>query len=83
MFLSDEFVCQIHQVPLLWRYKEARKIFLDAPQVAPTELSWAEPDEDSLVEFLCRTARVRCVLTPVLASDVFFRLLRSVFMVYL
>lgn len=52
-------------MPLFWKYNEARKIFLDAPQAAPAELTWTEPDEEALVEFLCRTTRVRCVLTPV------------------
>uniref|UniRef100_H3CQY2 Zgc:110269 n=1 Tax=Tetraodon nigroviridis TaxID=99883 RepID=H3CQY2_TETNG len=47
-----------HSVPLSWKYNEARKIFLDAPQAAPAELTWTEPDEEALVEFLCRTTRV-------------------------
>lgn len=62
--LSDEFLHQTHPVPLFWKYKEARKIFLDAPRTEPAELTWTEPDEEALVEFLCRTTHVRCVLRP-------------------
>ncbi|KAM9350243.1 putative flap endonuclease 1 homolog [Symphorus nematophorus] len=48
-----------HPVPHLWKYKEARQIFLDAPQtVAAPELTWTEPDEEALVEFLCRVKHV-------------------------
>ncbi|XP_056912955.1 probable flap endonuclease 1 homolog isoform X1 [Takifugu flavidus] len=47
-----------HPVPLFWKYKEARKIFLDAPRTEPAELTWTEPDEEALVEFLCRTTHI-------------------------
>lgn len=43
---------QTHPVPLFWKYKEARKIFLDAPQTVAPELTWAEPDEEALVRLL-------------------------------
>ncbi|XP_034557951.1 probable flap endonuclease 1 homolog [Notolabrus celidotus] len=43
-----------HHVPHSWKYKEARKIFLEPQTVAP-ELTWTEPDEEALVEFLCQT----------------------------
>ncbi|XP_056276696.1 probable flap endonuclease 1 homolog [Pseudoliparis swirei] len=50
-----------HPVPLFWKYKEARKIFLDAPQTVAPELTWAEPDEEALVRLLfnVKEARVR------------------------
>uniref|UniRef100_A0A671XHR7 Zgc:110269 n=1 Tax=Sparus aurata TaxID=8175 RepID=A0A671XHR7_SPAAU len=48
-----------HPVPLSWKYKEARKIFLDAPQTVAPELNWTEPDEESLVRFLCHMKRVK------------------------
>ncbi|KAM3604680.1 uncharacterized protein V6R79_014693 [Siganus canaliculatus] len=44
-----------HPVPQFWKYKEARKIFLDAPQIEAPELTWTEPDEDALVQLLCHT----------------------------
>uniref|UniRef100_G3PT40 Zgc:110269 n=1 Tax=Gasterosteus aculeatus TaxID=69293 RepID=G3PT40_GASAC len=48
-----------HPVPQFWGYKEARKIFLDAPQTEAPELSWTEPDEEALVGFLCHVKRVK------------------------
>ncbi|XP_061587186.1 probable flap endonuclease 1 homolog [Cololabis saira] len=53
-----------HPVPHFWKYKEARKIFLDTPHVPIPELIWTEPDEEALVGFLChvkhtKEARVR------------------------
>ncbi|KAK5859448.1 hypothetical protein PBY51_021003 [Eleginops maclovinus] len=42
-----------HPVPHDWKYKEARKIFLDAPQTVAPELTWTEPDEEALVRLLC------------------------------
>ncbi len=53
---------QTHPVPHLWKYKEARKIFLDAPQTVAPELTWTEPDEEALVGFLCRVKHVKYVL---------------------
>ncbi|KAM8728579.1 putative flap endonuclease 1 homolog [Acanthopagrus schlegelii] len=48
-----------HPVPLSWKYKEARKIFLDAPQTVAPELTWTEPDEESLVGFLCHVKYIK------------------------
>uniref|UniRef100_A0A3Q0SWZ1 Zgc:110269 n=1 Tax=Amphilophus citrinellus TaxID=61819 RepID=A0A3Q0SWZ1_AMPCI len=50
---------QTHPVPRLWKYEEARKIFLESPQSPAPELIWKEPDEEALVEFLCHTKRVK------------------------
>ncbi|TMS10044.1 putative flap endonuclease 1-like protein [Larimichthys crocea] len=38
---------------------EARKIFLDTPQIVAPELTWAEPDEEALVGFLCHDNHVK------------------------
>ncbi|XP_037315192.2 probable flap endonuclease 1 homolog [Pungitius pungitius] len=48
-----------HPVPQMWGYKEARKIFLDAPQTEAPELTWTEPDEEALVGFLCHVKHVK------------------------
>ncbi|XP_070775237.1 probable flap endonuclease 1 homolog [Enoplosus armatus] len=48
-----------HPVPHSWKYKEARKIFLDAPQTVAPELTWTEPDEEALVGFLCHVKHVK------------------------
>ncbi|XP_056246805.1 probable flap endonuclease 1 homolog [Seriola aureovittata] len=48
-----------HPVPLFWKYKEARKLFLDAPQIETPELIWTEPDEEALVKFLCHVKYVK------------------------
>lgn len=50
---------QTHPVPHLWKYEEARKIFLESPPRPTPELIWKEPDEEALVEFLCHTKRVK------------------------
>uniref|UniRef100_A0A8C5DGV1 Probable flap endonuclease 1 homolog n=1 Tax=Gouania willdenowi TaxID=441366 RepID=A0A8C5DGV1_GOUWI len=55
---------ETHPVPVFWKYKEARKIFLDVPQIPVPQLVWKEPNEDDLVRFLCynkhnKEARVR------------------------
>lgn len=50
---------ETHPVPHFWKYKEARKIFLDATEAVLPELVWTEPDEEALVDFLCHTKRVR------------------------
>ncbi|XP_037538102.1 probable flap endonuclease 1 homolog [Nematolebias whitei] len=50
---------QTHPVPHFWKYKEARKIFLEAPQTTVAELIWTEPDEEALVRFLCHVNHVR------------------------
>ncbi|XP_026005583.1 probable flap endonuclease 1 homolog isoform X2 [Astatotilapia calliptera] len=48
-----------HPVPNMWKYREARKIFLDGPQSSAPELIWTEPNEEALVEFLCHTKRIK------------------------
>ncbi|XP_042353712.1 probable flap endonuclease 1 homolog [Plectropomus leopardus] len=48
-----------HPVPQFWKYKEARTIFLDAPQTSDPELTWKEPDEEALVRFLCHVKYVK------------------------
>ncbi|XP_074544905.1 putative flap endonuclease 1 homolog [Halichoeres trimaculatus] len=48
-----------HPVPHSWKYKEARRIFLDEPQTKAPDLTWTEPDEEALVGFLCNTAHVK------------------------
>uniref|UniRef100_A0A3Q3ER86 Zgc:110269 n=1 Tax=Labrus bergylta TaxID=56723 RepID=A0A3Q3ER86_9LABR len=49
-----------HPVPISWKYKEAREIFLKEPQTMNSpELTWTEPDEEALVGFLCHSARVK------------------------
>ncbi|XP_054452434.1 probable flap endonuclease 1 homolog isoform X2 [Anoplopoma fimbria] len=48
-----------YPVPHFWRYKEARKIFLDAPQTEAPELTWTEPDEEALVRLLCHVKYVK------------------------
>ncbi|KAF0047173.1 hypothetical protein F2P81_000806 [Scophthalmus maximus] len=50
---------QTHPVPHFWKYKEARKIFLDAPQTVDPKLIWTEPDEEALVGFLCHVKYVK------------------------
>ncbi|KAM4728436.1 putative flap endonuclease 1 homolog [Anableps anableps] len=50
---------QTHPVPQLWKYKEARKIFLNATETPVPDLVWTEPDEEAVVNFLCHTKRVR------------------------
>ncbi|XP_070701505.1 probable flap endonuclease 1 homolog [Pempheris klunzingeri] len=50
---------ETHPVPHFWKYKEARKIFLEAPQTVAPELIWTEPDEEALVGFLRRAAYVK------------------------
>lgn len=50
---------QTYPVPLFWKYQEARKLFLNAPQTAVPELVWTEPDEEALVGFLSHVKRVK------------------------
>ncbi|XP_029309523.1 probable flap endonuclease 1 homolog [Cottoperca gobio] len=50
---------QTHPVPHFWKYKEARKIFLDASQTVAPELTWTEPDEEALVRLLCHVKYVK------------------------
>lgn len=53
-------------MPKLWKYKEARKIFLDVPQTAAPELIWSEPDEEALVRFLCHDRHIKYALIKAL-----------------
>ncbi|XP_071346648.1 probable flap endonuclease 1 homolog [Trachinotus anak] len=48
-----------HPVPHFWKYKEARNLFLDEPQIVTPELNWTEPDEEALVRFLCHDKHVK------------------------
>ncbi|KAL0966839.1 hypothetical protein UPYG_G00300770 [Umbra pygmaea] len=48
-----------HPVPLSWQYQDARKLFLNAPLIEPSDLVWTEPDEEALVQFLCREKHVK------------------------
>ncbi|KAG7277382.1 hypothetical protein CRUP_033337, partial [Coryphaenoides rupestris] len=50
---------QTHRVPQFWKYKEARKLFLDSPRTVAQELAWTEPDEEGLVRFLCHDMHVK------------------------
>lgn len=47
-----------HTVPEVWRYQEARRLFLEAPQTAPPGLAWTQPEEEALVQFLCHQKHV-------------------------
>uniref|UniRef100_A0A3B5LJ55 Zgc:110269 n=1 Tax=Xiphophorus couchianus TaxID=32473 RepID=A0A3B5LJ55_9TELE len=50
---------QTYPVPLLWKYKEARKIFLDETETPAPNVVWRELDEEAVVDFLCHTKHVR------------------------
>ncbi|XP_068196434.1 probable flap endonuclease 1 homolog isoform X2 [Antennarius striatus] len=50
---------ETHPVPHFWKYNEARKIFLGAPQSVTIELAWTEPDEEAIVKFLCDVKHVK------------------------
>ncbi|XP_059200012.1 probable flap endonuclease 1 homolog [Centropristis striata] len=50
---------QTHPMPHFWKYKEARKIFLDPPHTEAPELTWSEPDEEALVKLLCHVKYVK------------------------
>ncbi|RVE61115.1 hypothetical protein OJAV_G00167430 [Oryzias javanicus] len=50
---------ETHRVPHFWKYKEARQIFLNPPHTPTPELTWAEPDEEALVKFLCSSQHIR------------------------
>uniref|UniRef100_A0A3B5LP69 Zgc:110269 n=1 Tax=Xiphophorus couchianus TaxID=32473 RepID=A0A3B5LP69_9TELE len=49
---------QTYPVPLLWKYKEARKIFLDETETPAPNVVWRELDEEAVVDFLCHTKHV-------------------------
>lgn len=47
-----------------WPFEEARKLFLH-PEVTPPDeidLKWNDPDEEGLVEFLCKQNGFQCAL---------------------
>ncbi|XP_034039857.1 probable flap endonuclease 1 homolog [Thalassophryne amazonica] len=48
-----------HPVPPLWKYQEARKLFLELPKTVAPHLIWTEPDEESLVKFLCGVKHIK------------------------
>ncbi|XP_054889439.1 probable flap endonuclease 1 homolog isoform X2 [Poeciliopsis prolifica] len=50
---------ETYPVPVLWKYEEARKIFLDETQTPAPDLVWSELDEEAVVDFLCHTKHVR------------------------
>ncbi|XP_066547118.1 probable flap endonuclease 1 homolog [Amia ocellicauda] len=55
---------ETHPVPLCWKYQDARRLFLDLPGNLASDqpdqlLCWEEPDEEGLVQFLCREKYVR------------------------
>ncbi|XP_043112047.1 probable flap endonuclease 1 homolog [Puntigrus tetrazona] len=43
-----------HPIPTNWQYKDARKLFFETPKVDDPVLAWNEPDEEGLVQFLCK-----------------------------
>ncbi|XP_048020445.1 probable flap endonuclease 1 homolog [Megalobrama amblycephala] len=43
-----------HPIPQNWQYKDARKLFFETPQIDDPVLAWSEPDEEGLVQFLCK-----------------------------
>lgn len=45
---------QTHPIPSNWKYEDARKLFFETPQTDTPELAWKDPDEEGLVQFLCR-----------------------------
>uniref|UniRef100_A0A673VMD8 Flap structure-specific endonuclease 1 n=1 Tax=Salmo trutta TaxID=8032 RepID=A0A673VMD8_SALTR len=47
---------QKHPAPEVWLYKEARGLFLqpDVVDCSTVDLKWSEPDEDALIQFVCR-----------------------------
>uniref|UniRef100_A0A1A7WTW0 Gen endonuclease homolog 1 n=1 Tax=Iconisemion striatum TaxID=60296 RepID=A0A1A7WTW0_9TELE len=50
---------ETHPVPQSWKYKEARKVFLEAPQTPVPDLTWTDPDEEALVRILCHVKHQR------------------------
>lgn len=43
-----------HPIPLNWQYEDARKLFFETPKIDDPVLAWSEPDEEGLVQFLCK-----------------------------
>ncbi|XP_016370888.1 probable flap endonuclease 1 homolog [Sinocyclocheilus rhinocerous] len=55
--IKGNFGChffQTHPIPPNWQYKDARKLFFETPKVDDPVLVWSEPDEEGLVQFLCK-----------------------------
>ena len=52
---------QKHPAPEDWLYREARELFLkpDVVDCSTLELKWNEPNEDSLVQFMCDEKQFR------------------------
>ena len=44
------------QVPENWMYKEARELFIhpDVTDPETIELKWTEPDEEGIIEYMCK-----------------------------
>uniref|UniRef100_A0A8C1ZTT2 Zgc:110269 n=1 Tax=Cyprinus carpio TaxID=7962 RepID=A0A8C1ZTT2_CYPCA len=43
-----------HPIPPNWQFKDARKLFFETPKIDDPVLAWSEPDEEGLVQFLCK-----------------------------
>ncbi len=55
--IKSNFGCQFfqtHPIPPNWQYQDARKLFFETPKVDDPVLAWSEPDEEGLVQFLCK-----------------------------
>ncbi|XP_062843785.1 probable flap endonuclease 1 homolog [Trichomycterus rosablanca] len=48
-----------HPVPVSWQYQAARRLFLQTLESDPPCLQWKEPDEEKLVNFLCKEKHLR------------------------
>lgn len=48
-----------HPIPLGWNYQGARDLFLGNLQLESPELEWREPDEEALVNFLCKQNHIK------------------------
>lgn len=48
-----------HPVPHLWKFQEARQVFLQQPTTTVNELVWTEPDEEALVRFLSQEKHIK------------------------
>uniref|UniRef100_A0A3B4AJS2 XPG-I domain-containing protein n=1 Tax=Periophthalmus magnuspinnatus TaxID=409849 RepID=A0A3B4AJS2_9GOBI len=48
-----------HPVPHFWKYKAARKLFLDQPNTDIPTFFWSEPDEEALVRFLSHEKHIK------------------------
>ncbi|XP_033838406.2 probable flap endonuclease 1 homolog [Periophthalmus magnuspinnatus] len=48
-----------HPIPHFWKYKAARKLFLDQPNTDIPTFFWSEPDEEALVRFLSHEKHIK------------------------